>query len=93
MKALPEVQAALHECQHHAAVLHQARIEIGNKRFAPESVDDISSETLRLLDQLAYRFGKLQDTLGLRVLPGILDLSEELMLGVSSNIPTFRLSS
>jgi hypothetical protein len=58
-------------------VLQEARAEIGGRRFAPESVDDISSETRRLLDQLAYRFGKLQDTLGLRVLPGLLDLSEE----------------
>ena len=77
MRSLAQLQAALDECQHHAAVLHEARIDIGRTRFAPESVDDISSETRRILDQLAYRFGKLQDTLGLRVLPGILDLSEE----------------
>ena len=77
MRTLAEVQTAFEQCQHHAAVLHEARAEIGPKRFASESVEDISSETRRLLDQLAYRFGKLQDTLGLRVLPGILDLSEE----------------
>jgi hypothetical protein len=77
VKTLPEVRTSLNECQLHAAVLHEARTEIGRRRFAPESVNDISSETRRLLDQLAYRFGKLQDTLGLRVLPGILDLTEE----------------
>ena len=77
MRTLAKVPAALDECQHHAAVLHEARSEIGRRRFAPESADHLSRETRRLLDQLAYRFGTPQDTLGLRVLPGILDSSEE----------------
>lgn len=31
----------------------------------------------RLLDQLAYRISKLQDSLGEKVLPGLIDLAEE----------------
>ena len=77
MRTADKVRAALIECRHHAAILREARTGIGTRLFAPESVDEISTETRRLLDQLAYRFGKLQDTLGQRVLPGILDLSEE----------------
>ena len=77
MKSLQEVEAALGECRRHAAILREAKAGIGTTTFAPESVEAISGAVLRLLDQSAYRFGKLQDTLGLRLLPGILDLSEE----------------
>jgi hypothetical protein len=77
MKKVAEVRAAISECEHHAAILRRARTELGDVRFVRESVEDIPSETIRLLDQSAYRFGKLQDTLGMRVLPGVLDLSDE----------------
>ena len=71
------LQAALKECERHAAVLREAREEIGATHFTAAAVQHLASDTLRILDQMAYRFGKLQDTLGLRVLPAILDLSEE----------------
>ncbi|WP_200238756.1 hypothetical protein [Thiohalocapsa halophila] len=58
-------------------MLREAREEIGATHFTAATVQHLTSDRLRILDQLAYRFGKLQDTLGLRVLPGILDLSEE----------------
>jgi hypothetical protein len=77
VKTREELKAALLECERHADVLKEARREIGAMRFSAATVQHLASDTLRLLDQLAYRFGKLQDTLGLRVLPGILDLSEE----------------
>jgi hypothetical protein len=77
MRTTEEMLAALDECDHHAEILRQARTEMNGTRFSSESAQNISGDKLRLLDQLAYRFGKLQDTLGLRVLPGILDLSEE----------------
>ena len=38
-------------------------------------VASIGSERRRLLDQAAFRFMKLQDSLGEKVLPGILDLT------------------
>jgi hypothetical protein len=77
VRTIEELRAALNECEHHGTVLREARAEIGTNRFSAESVEQIASATLRLLDQSAYRFGKLQDRLGLRVLPAILDLSEE----------------
>jgi hypothetical protein len=77
VKSAAEVLAALTECGHHAAILRKARAELGDIRFVAESVEDLPSDTIKLMDQSAYRFGKLQDTLGVRVLPGILDLSEE----------------
>jgi hypothetical protein len=77
VKTLGEVRAALEECGHHVEILRSARAEIGGTRFSAESAQKLPGDLLKLLDQSAYRFGKLQDTLGLRVLPGILDLSEE----------------
>lgn len=77
MKTSDEVRAALDECDRHVEILREARAEIGGTRFSPQSAQAISGEVLKLLDQSAYRFGRLQDTLGLRALPGVLDLSEE----------------
>lgn len=77
MKSVDEVVAALAECSRHADILRHARSGLGNTRFTAESAGDLSAETIQLLDQCAYRFGKLQDTLGMRVFPGILDLTEE----------------
>jgi hypothetical protein len=71
----PKLQAARAECERHAAVLRAALEAL--QEVPPNGEDEATSERLRLLDQLAYRFGKLQDTLGERVLPGVLDLLEE----------------
>jgi hypothetical protein len=77
VKSLEEILAALAECNRHAEILRHARTALGPTRFTANSVEDLSAETVQRLDQSAYRFGKLQDTLGTRVLPGILDLTEE----------------
>jgi hypothetical protein len=77
MKTIEEVRAALSECERHASILRAARTEIGDKRFSPDTVENLGGELVKSLDQSAYRFGKLQDTLGMRVLPGILELAEE----------------
>ncbi|MEB3329563.1 MAG: hypothetical protein VKQ33_10060 [Candidatus Sericytochromatia bacterium] len=71
----PKLQAARAECERHAAVLLAALEAL--QEAPPGEEDEAASERLRVLDQLAYRFGKLQDTLGERVLPGVLDLLEE----------------
>jgi hypothetical protein len=77
VKSLDEILAALAECRRHAEILRNASAGLGRTRFTAESVGGLSAETVQLLDQSAYRFGKLQDTLGTRVLPAILDLTEE----------------
>jgi len=71
----PKLQAARVECERHANVLLAALEAL--QEAPPGGEDEAASERLRLLDQLAYRFGKLQDTLGERVLPAVLDLLEE----------------
>ncbi len=48
-----------------------------SRSFIAETVTRLTSEQRRLLNQLAYRFIKLQDTLGERVLPGLLVLKGE----------------
>lgn len=68
--------AALAECRRHAAVLDEARRALP-AGFAAPDVAAIDREQRRLLDQLAYRFMKLQDSLGEKVLPGILTLTLE----------------
>jgi hypothetical protein len=62
---------ALHECALHAAVLAQAAQSLPG-RFEAGDVAGIGVEVRRTLDQLAYRFMKLQDGLGEKVLPGLL---------------------
>jgi hypothetical protein len=68
--------AAVAECRVHAAVLSEARRALPSAFAAPD-VATIGSEQRRLLDQSAYRFMKLQDSLGERVLPGILTQVQE----------------
>jgi len=97
--------AAVGECRLHADVLADAlsRLPVG---FRAEDVAKIGSEQRRVLDQAAYRFMKLQDSLGEKVLPGILTLVQEPLppeatfaeklqrlerLGVLDSVGTWRL--
>lgn len=77
MRGREKLNAALEECRVHAEVLRDARFELGDTRFSATTVTGISAATRRLLDQLAYRFTKLQDSIGTKVFPGLLDLAEE----------------
>lgn len=103
--ARAKFDAAIGECRLHAAVLDEARGGLP-ATFAAEDVASIDSERRRLLDQAAFRFMKLQDTLAEKVLPGILDLTEEPLptqatfaeklqrlerLGVLDSVATWRL--
>ncbi len=71
------LDAAIEECVLHAEVLREALAELGSRQFDASSVSGLGKDQRRLLDQMAYRFGKLQDTLGEKVLPDLLDLAEE----------------
>lgn len=72
--ALP---AALAECRLHAEVLTEALSDLSPAAFTAEDVTRLGSDKRRVLDQLAYRFGKLQDSMGEKVLPAVLDLVQE----------------
>lgn len=68
----------LDECNLHVSVLAEALAEArGWLPFSANTVQNITMEQLRVLDQMAYRFTKLQDTMGQKVLPAILDLAHE----------------
>ena len=97
--------AAVAECRLHAVVLAEAAGRLPVK-FTPADMALIDSERRRLLDQTAYRFMKLQDSLGEKVLPGVLSLTldplppevpfaEKLQrlerLGVLGSVETWRL--
>ena len=66
--------AAFAECGLHASVLAEAAMRLPTA-FSADQVGSVDVEQRRLLDQAAYRFMKLQDSLGEKVLPGILDLT------------------
>lgn len=72
-----KLRQAVDACTWHAAILHDNVAEHGEYRYDAQSVEALDRGTLRLLDQTAYRFTKLQDTIGQQVLPGILELAEE----------------
>ena len=64
------------ECSQHAAVLDSGLIDA--KAWIPLSSNKlIEKEMLRILDQIAYRFAKLKDSMGEKVLPMVLELTQE----------------
>lgn len=64
------------ECSLHAKILDEGLADTA--AWAPLSSDiPIEKEMLRALDQIAYRFAKLQDTMGEKVMPLILELAQE----------------
>ncbi|CAK0747944.1 H393 [Gammaproteobacteria bacterium] len=77
MSGLAKLNAILDECRLHADILSTALAEIDNTIFNEENILCISTMQRRLLDQIAYRYAKLQDTMGEKLLPGILDLIQE----------------
>lgn len=70
---------ATNECALHAAILREDLAELGAVHYDAAQIIALSRSSLRLLDQMAYRFGKLQSTLGERVMPLLLELAEEPM--------------
>lgn len=66
-----KLDAALAECALHAQVLTQALADLP-PAFTPEDAVAVGREQRKDLDQAAYRFMKLQDSLGEKVLPGLL---------------------
>ena len=66
-----KLEQALAECTLHARVLGEAVTALPDA-FSAAMVATVDSERRRWLDQTAYRFMKLQDSLGEKVLPGLL---------------------
>jgi hypothetical protein len=70
------VRIYLAECALHAAVLSEG-IADASVWIPLTSNIEIDKGMLRVLDQIAYRFAKLQDSLGEKVMPLILELAQE----------------
>jgi len=75
LKLLP----ALAECSQHQQRLHTAWVEASEfdafKRGMKSS--ELNDAEVRILDQLVFRFGRLQDAMGSRLLPALLQLAQE----------------
>ena len=60
----------------HSKVLYEGLSDI--RQWSPITTNGvIDKESLRILDQIAYRFTKLQDSMGVKLLPLILVLAQE----------------
>ena len=68
------LQAALDQCEQHARILTQD-LALLPPEFDAAAVALLTDEGRRVMDQAAYRFMKLQDVLGEKVLPGLLTLT------------------
>jgi len=76
MTAEQLMQIYLSQCALHVTVLDEGLAEA--RVWMPLSADtSIGKEMLRVFDQIAYRFAKLQDSMGEKVLPLILELAQE----------------
>ena len=76
-----KLQPALSECELHRKRLHQAWLEAldfdaltGATGATGATLND---GEVRTLDQLVFRFGRLQDAIGTRLLPALLQVIEE----------------
>ncbi len=68
----------LHECKQHEKRLLSAKNRL--KDFIPLDIDSYNSLDdleVSVIDQMIFRFSKLQDTLGDKIFPSILELNGE----------------
>lgn len=91
MKHTPE-QLALQQiydvCQGHAAALDDALQDMQLRAFSPDDYSHLAKADRRLLDQFAYRYTRLQDDMGARLMPAVLkSLGED--IGPMSAIDRF----
>lgn len=70
-----KLEPALQECLLHQRRLHAAWQEL----LQSHGLDDasLSEEQVRVADQMVYRFGRLQDAIGTRLLPALLQIMQE----------------
>ena len=73
-----KLHPALAECELHRKRLHQAWLEASAfDVFKPNSSCLPTEPEVRTLDQLVFRFGRLQDAMGTRLLSALLQLTQE----------------
>ena len=74
-----KLNPSLKECAQHRAHLQSAwRESVAFPALQAEAKDNtLTDSQIRTLDQLIFRFGKLQDAIGTRLLPALLQLLQE----------------
>lgn len=75
MKHTPEQLALQHiqaVCQGHAEALSEAMQDMQLRALTPDDYDHMNKADRRLLDQFAYRYTRLQDDMGARLMPAVL---------------------
>ena len=75
MKATPEqliLQQIQALCQRHAQALRDALQDMALLALTPAQYSQLSKADRRLLDQFAYRYTRLQDDMGTRLMPAVL---------------------
>lgn len=86
MKIKPEWLAFHHAyttCQTHCLALGEALNDLEQRKLRQSDLENQSKEDRRLLDQFAYRYMRLQDDLGAKLIPAILSLLGEEVASVS----------
>ncbi len=75
MKSTPEIMLLkqVHSlCQGHFDALHDALKDMEQRALTPSEYEHLSKTDRRLLDQFAYRYTRLQDDMGMRLMPAVL---------------------
>ncbi len=75
MKNTPEQLALQHcmsLCQGHADALQEALQDIQGRALDEYDYNHLNKEDRRLLDQFAYRYTRLQDDMGTKLMPAVL---------------------
>lgn len=75
MKHTPEQLALQHSmtlCQGHADALQDALQDMQRRAIGVDDYTHLSKEDRRLLDQFAYRYTRLQDDMGAKLVPAVL---------------------
>ena len=70
-----KLEPALQECLLHQRRLHSAWQELLQSHGLDTA--GLSEEQVRVADQMVYRFGRLQDAIGTRLLPALLQIMQE----------------
>lgn len=80
MKTTPEQLALQHiqtVCQDHADALSEAMQDMQSRALTPDDYAHLNKDDRRLLDQFAYRYTRLQDDMGARLMPAVLKALDE----------------
>lgn len=78
------LQHALSVCLGHAEALLEALQDMQVRALSPDDYVSLNKEDRRLLDQFAYRYTRLQDDMGARLMPAVLKVLAEDIVPMSA---------